>query len=291
MDDQILILGLTSLSWCALSLSTLVFLKKKKESVAGSSLANLKGTPLPAPELTRRKSPWNITWIGNPENLSVANGELSVKIKKGLHGSASGGAFRANPNNKLPAQAVTMSYEVYFPPGFQWVKGGKLPGVCFGTSDGDCSTGGNWGADSGSFRLMFREDGLAIGYSYLAIKGGSRGAIDAQGANYKNVAVSTGGAGHGLWRKKNAGLRFKKGAWNTVTMGLRMNTPRKRDGTITLTVNGDTRTIKDAMLRQDARVKFTNAIIVSFFGGGSSDWDSPVNTVIKFRNFRFDAVP
>ena len=244
---------------------------------------------MPPLVLEKGKAPWNITWIGNPENLSVVNGEFVVKIKKGLHGEASGGAFRANPNNKLPAQSVTMSYEVYFPADLQWIKGGKLPGVCFGTADGKCSTGGDWQPDSGSFRVMFREDGLAIGYSYLAIKGGAQAAINAQGSGYKDVVVATGGTGHDLWKKKNAGLRFKKGTWNAVTMQLQMNTPGKKDGVISLTVNGDNRTVKDTMFRQDASVKFTNAIVVSFFGGGSDDWNSPIDTTIKFRNFRFDA--
>lgn len=72
-------------------------------------------------------------------------------------------------------------------------------------------------------------------------------------------------------------------------MELKMNTPGKQDGLISLTVNGETRTIRDAMFRQDARVKFTNAIVVSFFGGGSDEWNSPIDTMIKFRNFRFDA--
>ena len=212
-----------------------------------------------------------------------------VKIKKGLHGSASGGSFRANPNKKLPSEAVTLSYEVYFPTTLQWIKGGKLPGVCFGVSELDCSTGGNWGPDSGSFRVMFREDGLAIGYTYLAIKGGAQAAIDAQGTAYKDVVVATGGTGHDLWKKKNAGLKFTKGSWNTVTMELRLNSIGKKDGLIKLTVNGDTRTISDAVFRQNAKVKFTNANIVSFFGGGSSEWDSPIDTMVKFRNFRFDA--
>jgi hypothetical protein len=291
MDEQTLVLSFVGMSCCACALSGLIFLNNRNKGTTTSSQAytNLKGAPLPVPILEKGKAPWNISWIGNPENVSVSNDEFIVKIKKGLHGSDSGGAFRANPNNKLPADAVTVSYEVFFPSTLQWVKGGKLPGVCFGTANGECSTGGDWRGDSGSFRVMFREEGLAIGYSYLAIDGGSQGALNAQGSGYKDVVVSTGRTGHDLWKKKNAGLRFKKGVWNTVTMELRMNTPGKRDGLISLTVNGANRTIKDTMFRQDARVKFNNVLIVSFFGGGSDDWNSPNDTMIKFRNFRFDA--
>lgn len=285
MDDPVLLFGIASLSCCVFSLSSILVLYKSKKKHASTG----ERAPLPPPELVKGKSPWNISRIDNPENVSVSNGEFIVKIRKGVHGSESGGSFRANPNKKLPSETVTLSYEVYFPTTLQWIKGGKLPGVCFGVSALDCSTGGNWGADSGSFRVMFRENGLAIGYTYLAIKGGAQAAIDAQGPTYKDVVVATGGTGHDLWKKKNAGLKFSKGAWNTVTMELRLNSIGKRDGLIKLTVNGETRTIADAVFRQNSKVKFTNVNIVSFFGGGSSEWDSPIDTMIKFRNFRFDA--
>lgn len=294
MNDPLVLAGIAGFSCCVVSLSSsLILMNRKKAAMGTSSVSSgssvLTGTPMPPPELAKGKAPWNIISISNPENVSVSNGELVMKIKKGLHGMDSGGSFRANPNKKLPADSVTMSYEVFFPSNLQWIKGGKLPGVCFGTSESECSTGGNWQPDSGSFRVMFREDGLAIGYSYLAIKGGAQAAINAQGTGYKDVVVATGDTGHDLWKKKQAGLRFVKGKWNTVTMDLKMNTPGQRNGKISLTVNGINRTVSDTVFRQDTKVKFNNANVVSFFGGGSSEWNSPIDTTIKFRNFRFDA--
>ena len=291
MDDTglLMVLGISPIILSSSVFAAFIMLRRKYPNVLSSSPnANLKGTPLPTPVLSKGKTPWNLSWIGNPESLSIENGETTIKIKKGIHGSGSGAAFRANPWNKLPADAITLSYEVFFPSDFQWVKGGKLPGLCFGTANGECSTGGDWRRDQGSFRVMWRDNGQAIGYSYMAIAGGPSQAFGAQGTGYKDITDPTGRTGHDLWKKKDAGLQLKKG-WNTVTMELRMNTPGKKDGVISLTVNGVNRTVRDTVFRQASNVKFTNVLVVSFFGGGSSEWNSPVNTYIKYKNFRFDA--
>lgn len=262
--------------------------KYGKDTRSGGVGANLKGDPLPNPILSKGNAPWNTSWIGNPENLSIGKDDMTIKIKRGIHGNRSGGAFRSNPWNKLPADQLTLSYEVYFPSEFQWTKGGKLPGVCFGTANGECSTGGDWRPDQGSFRIMWRENGRAIGYSYMAVKGGPKPALEAQGTAYKSITDRTERTGHDLWKKSAPGLQLIKG-WNTVTMELKMNTPGKKDGTISLTVNGENRNVRDVVFRQASNVKFTNVLIQSFFGGGSNAWNSPVDTYIKYRNFRFDA--
>ena len=127
-----------------------------------------------------------------------------------------------------------------------------------------------------------------MGYAYMAVKGGPKAAYAAQGDGYKSVTEPSDRTGHDLWKKRDKGLQLQKG-WNTVTMQLHLNTPGKRDGTVSLTINGVTKKVSDVMFRQNAAVKFTNVLIVSFFGGGSNDWNSPKDTSISFRNFKFDA--
>lgn len=289
MNNDVLFLAASTILVSSASAAALAYLKYKGGGLSsGAPFANLKGTPLPVPTLEKNKRPWNIIGIGNEENLSISGTELTIDLKKGKHGSKSGGSFRSNPNDLLPAEAITFSYEVYFHPSFNWVKGGKLPGVCLGQKEVDCSTGGEWSPTQGSFRIMFRENGVAIGYSYMAIKGGSDAAFSAQGNGYKKIAETTGGTGHNLWRHTNAGLKFTKG-WNTVTMDLKLNTPGQKNGMISLTINGVNRIVRDVAFRESSSVKFTNVLVVSFFGGGSDDYNSPVDTYVKFRNFRFDA--
>jgi len=265
---------------------------KNNKSDTGLSPSDTGGL-LPLPNVSSKdSSPWNISWVNNPERFSTKNNELELKFVKNEHGSGSGAAFRANPWKKFPTDQVTFAYDVYFPPSFQWVKGGKLPGVCFGPSGASgsnaCATGGEWGDNEGSFRIMFRENGTAIGYAYLAIKGGSSAAYAKQNASYKSIVKKTGGAGHDLWKVQKV-FTFKRGQWNAVSFSIKLNDPAKSNGTLRLTINGVTRELQDVIWRENASVKFSNIIFVSFFGGGSNDWNSPVNTSIKFRNIKFSA--
>lgn len=74
-----------------------------------------------------------------------------------------GGAnFYASPLNLAGARNVTLEYSVFFPADFNWVKGGKLPGL-FGGHMG-CS-GGASARDCFSTRLMWRPQG--VGELYL----------------------------------------------------------------------------------------------------------------------------
>ncbi|KAG6375847.1 hypothetical protein JVT61DRAFT_2706 [Boletus reticuloceps] len=74
-----------------------------------------------------------------------------------------GGAdFYATPLNLAGARNVTLEYSVFFPANFNWVKGGKLPGL-FGGHTG-CS-GGASAQDCFSTRLMWRPHG--VGELYL----------------------------------------------------------------------------------------------------------------------------
>lgn len=67
-----------------------------------------------------------------------------------------GGQFYATPLKVDDARNVTMSYSTFFPQDFEWVQGGKLPGL-YGGHTG-CS-GGNDAGTCWSTRLMWRKDG------------------------------------------------------------------------------------------------------------------------------------
>lgn len=67
-----------------------------------------------------------------------------------------GAEFYASPIDLSDARNVTMGYSVFFPENFDWVLGGKLPGL-YGGHTG-CS-GGNAALDCFSTRLMWRQDG------------------------------------------------------------------------------------------------------------------------------------
>jgi hypothetical protein len=236
--------------------------------------------------LTMKKSPWNTQYLGNKQRLSVSNGVLRMKYVKNQHGATSGAKISALPAGKFPAEKLEFGYDVYFPENFGWVKGGKLPGVCIGVGSKDCATGGDWKKNEGSARFMWRsKDGknaYIIGYLYLPVTGNFKKAYDVQGAGYKKVTDPGNRTGHDLWHGE---LPIKKGGWNSLRMKLQMNTPGKADGVFEIQVNEKTRTVNDVMWRDNSKVKITNMNLVTFFGGGSSDWDSKVDTYTEYKNF------
>ena len=74
----------------------------------------------------------------------------------------------AKPLDISKANNVTLDYKVFFPDDFDWVKGGKLPGLYGGHTR--CS-GGNPALDCFSTRLMWRAGGA--GELYLVRPGPS----------------------------------------------------------------------------------------------------------------------
>ena len=239
----------------------------------------------------KNKHPWYFMWTRAPERISLTTeGFLRFQIVKDCHGLDSGAAFRCNPNLMLPADAATLSYSVFFPPDFNFVKGGKLPGVNIGCDPMDCSTGGSWSETGGSFRIMFRENGTAIGYAYMPLPGAGYGAFDSQPDEFKSIAQVKGKAGIDMWYgRRGQDLQLQAGRWNTVSISVRLNTPAISDGAVAVTINGKTRAMDGILwrLKEDSKINAVN--FVTFFGGGTDDWNSPVDTYVCYKDIAFAA--
>ncbi len=252
-------------------------------------------TALPPGAKIARGGPFGIFSMDNPENITAKDGMYQVNYVTGQHGSLSGGSFKAQPPGLAGSTAATLSYEVFIPESFEWSEsvikypGGKFPGFCVGIEPRDCATGGGWQEKKGSFRVMWREDGKAIGYWYAAIKGADQSGafLRDQGPGVQAVAEGTGSAGVKLWHMKGGGLLLKKNAWNSIKVGIDLGTPGRNNGVMSLTVNGVNRKVTDAKWRDSPDVKITNVDFVSFAGGGSADWAFKKPTYTKFRNVVF----
>lgn len=283
-----LLLSASGVAAAAVILAVLVWLylhrEKVKKTRGAAREAPLTGRALPPPKPVKGVAPWNILSLYQPQNMDFGSDALTVRYVAGNVGSKSGGGFHANPFGLLPADACAFEYSVYFPPNFDFNKGGKLPGLCFGTDNDDCATGGDWSAGGGSFRTVFRDDGLCVANLYLAL-GSSEAALEAQSAEYKRLVDKTSG-GHLVWYTSNK-LKFKRGVWNAVRMRLVLNTPGERDGMIELTLNGVTRTLNGIMLRRSDTVKVRSVSMHTFFGGSGQEWAAPPNMSVKFRNAAF----
>jgi hypothetical protein len=68
------------------------------------------------------------------------------------------------------ARFIRLEYQMLFQPGFQWVQGGKLPGILLGTEQG-CNAGCSGGGSAErcfSTRIMWRAEGFGELYLYAA---------------------------------------------------------------------------------------------------------------------------
>lgn len=124
-------------------------------------------------------------------------------------------------NAPVPGKAYTLTYDVYFEPGFDFAKGGKLPGLAALGFDSGCTedgsvkrSGTNW-----SVRLMWRANGRVELYSYDQTRpSGSCGIdrmIDAQAGDPPYEVPGQ--------IPSDDKFRFKPGIWYTITLGVKLN--------------------------------------------------------------------
>src|SRR5262249_43611022 len=111
-----------------------------------------------------------------------------------------------------PADHLFLRYYVRFPKGFQFVKGGKLPGFYGGNE----ISGGHIpdGTNGCSPRFMWRTDGQGEVYVY-------RPSSDKYGTSL----------GRGSWM-------FQPGNWECIEQELSLNTPGKSDGQVRAFLDG-----------------------------------------------------
>lgn len=246
--------------------------------------------PIPTPA-DMKKTPWYISNWTNDERAKKTRYALAMTCVPQKVGMDSGSGFRARPFMKFPTEHIIFEYDVFFPKAFDFVKGGKLPGIGLGTGD-DAATGGDWEPNAGSVRIMWRENGQGIGYVYFPThiaKNKSRdGTIQIQNAAFKKAAEGAIGkhAGIDLFFKQCDGLQFKKGAWNTVRLEVKLNAPTKDDGFLDLTINGVKRRVDGVVYRTTDTCKINIALCHAFFGGSTMEWSAPKKETISFKNFR-----
>jgi hypothetical protein len=215
---------------------------------------------------------------------------LDITSVPGKVGMDSGSGFKSRPFLKFPADHVVFKYSVFFPDDFDFVKGGKLPGLGLGPGD-DAATGSDWQKDLGSVRVMWREHGQGIAYLYLPTeisrKGTRDGTITVQGKEFQDAAEGSLGkhAGIDLFFKNQDGLRFKKGAWNDVEIELKLNAPSNSDGYLRLTVNDKTRDVHDILFRKSDDIHINLALVMFFFGGSTKEWSAKKTETVSFKNF------
>ena len=145
---------------------------------------------------------------------------------------------------------ATLTYKVWFEPGFEFVRGGKLPGLGSSNPLTGCADASalRW-----SVRCMWGEEGRLVVYYYGQNRDEKCG-DDLMAHNF----------------------RFVPGEEYRMQIRVRLNNPGYSDGTVELRVNNELLAVKDDLeLRGDTHhdsARIQKFIGNWFFGGSDSSW-------------------
>ncbi|WP_458525522.1 polysaccharide lyase [Onishia taeanensis] len=176
-----------------------------------------------------------------------------------------GAGFYAAPEALKGAEAACLTYQVRFAPGFNFVKGGKLPGL-YG---GEAPSGGEEadGTNGFSMRYMWRRQGQGELYEY---------AVDQDEDYGKSV-------GRGRWT-------FPTGRWVTLEQEIVLNDAGEANGLARVWVDGTPILEQHGMVYRTTRdVTIDGLMFSTFFGGHGEDWRTPSDQYADFASFRLYA--
>jgi len=182
-----------------------------------------------------------------------------------------------NTSDGSSFNSMLLSYELAFDAGFDWVKGGKLPGLRGGPNPNGCS-GGNEpnGTDCFSTRVMWRKNGAGEVYAYIPTPNGL--CKDSGIICNSDFGVSV----------QRGSFTFASGQWNRITMLVQMNNPPSvANGNLVLYFN-DVQALSQSNLqfRSASAVTAGGLYLSTFFGGSDGSWSPTSTTHTYFRNFR-----
>ncbi|MDR2578346.1 MAG: T9SS type A sorting domain-containing protein [Chitinispirillales bacterium] len=147
---------------------------------------------------------------------------------------------------------------------FDFVRGGKLPGLCGGA----CITGGREadGYNGWSARVMWRGGGVGEQYLYYTANAGYGESLD--------------------FDKVPPVKRFIPGKWHTIATQIIMNTPGAADGTVRTYFDGELSLEQTGMVfRHTDELNIDLFYISTFFGGSDLSWAPSEDVYITFDDF------
>jgi hypothetical protein len=245
----------------------------------------------------------NLNLVPNPTNSTEQ--VMQINYPKGTWNPADspvigGVGFYAAPI-QVPSTAknISLTYDVYFPNGFQFNKGGKvmsqniiertakakdlmkltlftlkLPGLY--ANEIHCS-GGASANSCWSSRFMWRANGAGEIYAYIS--------KDQQVSNLcsQKQVICNQQYGYSFGR---GSYTWQTGSWNTITQNVQLNHPNQQDGSLEVQHNGKTVIQMNNLMFQDALFSSVGIDFETFFGGSTSDWASPANQYAYFKGFQ-----
>lgn len=200
-------------------------------------------------------------------------GALSVKLPANEYGFNGASAFlselKFDDDSNSNYEELYLSYDVKFSENFEFVKGGKLPGLCGYSVSKDagqgCNTGGGFpdGYDGWSARSMWREDGALENYVYHAGQKNYYG--DSEHWNVKAVP----------------------GKWHSIQHRVVLNTVGQANGKLEAWFDGVKVLSKENFeFRKTEDIRINLFYFSNFFGGADPSWAPSTDQYLFFDNVR-----
>lgn len=226
----------------------------------------------------------DIAFVDDPfptSNASSSSGlVLQVTYPQGSYSHGTGGTQFINLWNSSDGSqfnSMIASYEVAFDTNFDWVKGGKLPGIRGGLNSTGCSGGSEAdGVSCFSSRIMWRQNGEGEVYAYIPETGGI--------CSQQNVICNS---DFGISLSRGS-FSFTAGQWSRITMLVQLNNPPSlANGNIQLYFN-DALAINQTglQIRTSSSLVANGLFFSTFFGGSDQTYATPQTTHTYFRNLR-----
>lgn len=213
-------------------------------------------------------SPWSSTWnvrsswgLSNAAvtQQSGASVPTFMRITYPAGSVGEGSEWKAKPF--AARDSAHLRYQVRFPTDFDFVRGGKLPGLYGGAGN----SGGNIpdGTDGWSTRMMWRAGGKGEVYAYLPTS-------DTWGTRL----------GTGSWNFT------ADGKWHSVEQEVVLNTPGSKNGEVTVWYDGvKVHHATGLTFRTTDTLKVDGVFFSTFFGGNDATWATPRTVHADFANF------
>jgi hypothetical protein len=181
------------------------------------------------------------------------------------YGTPIGGTQFLATLRQPPSDALCLGYWVKFSENFNFVKGGKLPGLYGGSSiSGQKIPDGTNGF---STRLMWRRNGYGEVYAYLPIS-------DKDGTSI----------GRGSWQ-------FQPGRWYHIEQQVLLNTPNQTNGILRMWINQQLVLVQPNLLfRTTSALQIEGILFSTFFGGQDNTWAAPEDMYADFASFQLYAI-
>jgi hypothetical protein len=196
-------------------------------------------------------------WVGTRRTVTMdgASKVFTAGFEAGKFGG--GGNGHLIRLNIAPGKEYVFEYRIRFDDGYDFSRGGKIPGLAGGNAPSGCQTSTDIGFTA---RQMWREQGRLIGYIY-----------DMDQRSACGNAIET-------------GFNFGVGKWYRVKERIKLNTGSLRNGILQVWI--DDKAVIDRsnmgwMIEAPGR-RIDRIFLDFFFGGSTADWSPRRNCSLSF---------